>query len=168
MLIQFLIYGLLTVAPAKETKSVNVQLSEKMGSGISGNLKIEQLESGVQISGVIKGLKPNSSHGFHIHENADCSSADAKSAGSHFNPKSVKHGDHGHGSHAGDLGNIKADSQGVAQIKIKDKNLVIYPEASQMSLLNRSFIVHAKADDLKSQPSGGAGDRLACGVVVKK
>lgn len=167
-MIQTFLCLLIFFIAAEDKQSVRVKLEEKMNSGISGDLMIQQLEKGVKITGEIEGLKANSVHGFHIHEKADCSAADAKSAGGHFNPTTEKHGGPKQSkSHAGDLGNLKANEKGMIKVNIIDKELVLYPETSKLSVFNRSLVLHAKADDFKSQPSGNSGDRLACGIIVK-
>lgn len=107
----------------------------------------------------ITGLKKNSKHGFHIHEKGDCGDNGNK-AGGHWNPNSTKHGDlHAHERHLGDFGNISTDAKGVAKGEIK------VPTFSLEAAKGLAVIVHAKADDLKSQPSGNAGDRIGCGVL---
>ncbi len=116
----------------------------------------------VEVKGEIMGLTPGE-HAFHVHEFGDCSSPDAMSAGGHFNPDKQPHGGpHSAKRHVGDLGNIKADASGKAVIDIRDKLIKLH---GPHSIIGRSLIVHAKADDLKSQPAGDAGARVACGVI---
>jgi Cu-Zn family superoxide dismutase len=111
----------------------------------------------------IDGLAPKTTHGFHIHEKGDLSAPDLKSAGGHFNPTKEKHGgpDSAH-HHAGDLGNLTADDAGHAHLEgmVMDVSL-----GGENSILDRSVIIHAKADDLKSQPAGDSGARIAGGVI---
>ena len=102
-------------------------------------------------------------HGFHIHEYGDCSAVDATSAGGHFNPQNKPHGAPDSAErHVGDLGNIEANQACLAVTDFVDPRLSL--EGPQ-AIIGRSVIVHAKADDLKSQPTGAAGARLACGVI---
>jgi superoxide dismutase, Cu-Zn family len=116
----------------------------------------------VEVKGEITGLKPGE-HAFHVHEFGDCSSADGMSAGGHFNPFNAPHGGPHEGPrHVGDLGNIKADESGKAVIDMKDNMIKLFGPAS---IIGRSLIVHEKEDDLKSQPSGNAGGRIACAVI---
>lgn len=120
---------------------------------------------GLTIKADIKGLTPGE-HGFHVHEKGDCSAPDASSAGGHFNPAKVDHGaPTATPHHAGDFGNITADKDGNVKIEMVDPDLSFEGENS---VLGRAVIVHAKADDLKSQPSGDAGGRVSCGVVDAK
>ena len=108
----------------------------------------------------VSGLAPGP-HGFHIHEHGDCSAPDASSAGNHFNPDQRPHGPSYHeGGHAGDLGNLIADSSGVALARYEVDGL------SLDKVVGHSVIVHANGDDLVSQPSGNSGPRLACGPIA--
>jgi Cu-Zn family superoxide dismutase len=117
---------------------------------------------GVEIVGEISGLRPGK-HGFHIHEFGDVSSGDPKCHGGHFNPDKKKHGGPTDlERHVGDLGNITANGRGMAEIRMTDRLISL---SGPHSIIGRAVIIHAKADDLKSQPSGDAGDRIAGGVV---
>jgi superoxide dismutase, Cu-Zn family len=116
----------------------------------------------VVVTGEVTGLTPGM-HGFHIHEFGDCSSTDGMSTGGHFNPTGMHHGapdaaDH----HAGDLGNIKADDSGKAVVNVTMKGMHL---VGPMGIIGHGLIVHAKADDLKTQPTGDAGGRVACAVI---
>jgi len=143
------------------THAVCVLHSTK-GHKAHGVIHFRLTDEGVAISGEISGLTPGE-HAFHVHEFGDCSGADAMSAGPHFNPDKKKHGGpHDDDRHVGDLGNITANGRGVAEFKMMDKLVKLH---GPHSIIGRSLIVHAKADDLKSQPAGNAGDRVACGVV---
>jgi Cu-Zn family superoxide dismutase len=105
-------------------------------------------------------------HGFHIHEKGDCSAADASSAGGHFNPTGKPHGGpDSDARHAGDFGNIEADATGNARYSRTFSDLTLDGESS---IIGKAIIVHQKADDLKTQPSGDAGGRIGCGVIARK
>ena len=115
----------------------------------------------VQVVADITGLTPGK-HGFHIHEFGDCSAADASSAGGHFNPMKKPHGAPDAAErHAGDLGNLEADSTGKAHLELKDIMLKL---SGENCIMGRGVIVHEKVDDW-SQPTGNAGGRVACGVI---
>src|SRR5207244_1746972 len=102
-------------------------------------------------------------HGFHIHEFGDMSSADGMATGGHFNPDGHKHGGpDDRERHAGDFGNVEAGADGKATIKMTDKMIAL---SGPNTILGRALIVHAKEDDLKTQPSGNAGDRIGQGVI---
>ena len=115
----------------------------------------------------ITGLDPNGTHGFHVHEKADLSAPDLTSAGSHFNPGGHKHGGPDTPQrHAGDLGNLKADAQGTARYDQVIQGLTI--GTGPTDVVGKSVIIHAKADDLKTDPSGESGGRIAGGVIKQQ
>ena len=136
-------------------------------SKVTGSLTFTQLaEGGVRVEGVLSGLTPNEKHGFHVHQTGDCSDPEGKSAGPHFNPTEKEHGDIVGESHVGDLGNIAADDQGRANVNVVKTNATLGTD--DHSYIGRSVVVHAKADDLHSQPAGDSGGRVACGVIQAK
>jgi Cu-Zn family superoxide dismutase len=138
------------------------QLSPTQGSNVHGSVIFTQVGGGLRIAGHVTGLAPGE-HGFHIHEKGDCSAPDASSAGAHWNPMSMQHGGpHTAQRHAGDLGNLTADAQGVAHFAMTDSVLTLDGENG---IIGKSVVVHEKQDDLTTQPSGGSGARLACGVI---
>ena len=121
----------------------------------------------VKVAYDLKGLTPGT-HGFHIHEKGDLSAADFSSAGPHFNPTKHKHaGPDSKDRHAGDLGNIEADTSGNAKGTVTAEGLSIGGGAAN-DIIGRSIVVHEKADDLKSDPSGNSGARVAAGVIEPK
>lgn len=128
------------------------------GNKTRGNLKLVQQGDDLKITGKIRNLTPGE-HGFHIHEFGDLRGTDGTAAGGHFNPYGHDHGAPGEKSHIGDLGNITANEEGVADVNIVSKGTALH------FVLGRSFVVHAGKDDLKSQPSGDAGPRVAVGVI---
>jgi Cu-Zn family superoxide dismutase len=134
---------------------------------VNGTVKFSEAQGaggakGVNVVAHIEGLTPNGTHGFHIHEFGDCSAPDATSAGGHYNPGGHQHGSPGENSHVGDMGNLKANAQGVAHLELNLPHATI---AGKNAILGRGVIVHAKADDLKTQPTGDAGGRIGCGVI---
>ncbi len=156
-----------TPAPATTgtADSAVANLSAASGSLVSGKLTLAPMGNGVHIRGDIGGFNPGSTHGFHIHENGDCSAADAKSAGGHFNPTQQPHGKAGSGAHhLGDIDNIRADAKGVAHVNAHVQGVVLGGGAIN-DIAGRAIIVHAGSDDYTSQPSGDAGARIACGVI---
>jgi Cu-Zn family superoxide dismutase len=143
------------------TKAIAV-LHSTMGNNAKGLVTFTKEEDGVRVIAVFEGV-PAGVHGFHIHEFGDCSSADGTAAGGHFNPQNMEHaGPMAEKRHVGDLGNITADESGKAQLNYVDKHLAF---SGPNSILGRGLILHAKADDLKTQPTGDAGGRIACGVI---
>lgn len=115
----------------------------------------------------LKGLKPGQ-HGFHIHQSGNLSAPDLTSAGPHFNPTGHKHdGPKGPERHAGDLGNIEADKSGEAKGSVTVSGLTIGTGAAD-DVVGKSIIVHEKADDLKTDPSGNSGGRVGGGLIELK
>jgi len=132
------------------------------GNSVSGIVKFEAVEGGVHIIADLTGLTPGK-HGFHIHEFGDCSSDDGSSAGGHFNPNGMPHSmPASEQRHVGDLGNIEADKDGKAHLDYVDSMISF---SGKNSIVGRGVIVHEKEDDLKTQPTGAAGARVACGVI---
>ena len=138
------------------------------GSGVSGLVKLVQTEGGkCKITAEIKGLTPGE-HGFHIHQYGNLTQG-CVSAGPHWNPFGKTHGCPGREErHVGDLGNVTAGDDGVANFEIEDELVTLFGENS---VFGRSFVVHANVDDLGdgghelSKTTGNAGGRLACGVI---
>ena len=141
-------------------------LQPSKGSKVKGTATFTQKGDRVEVTASISGLNPNQEHGFHIHEKGDCSSGDGMSAGGHFNPLGKAHA---HPStpdrHAGDMPALKADDYGNASFSVKLD--VITVAEGPTGIVGRGVIVHAQADDYKTQPTGNAGARLACGVIQK-
>lgn len=137
-------------------------LSPTTNSKIAGTVTFTKSGNDVKVVADLTGLTPGK-HGFHIHEFGDCSAPDATSAGGHFNPTKHQHGaPDASDRHAGDLGNIEADASGKAHLELTDSAMKL---SGDESIIGHAVIVHEKADDLKTQPTGDAGGRLACGVI---
>jgi Cu-Zn family superoxide dismutase len=133
------------------------------GNKLSGTVTFTEVADGVQVHAEISGLTPGN-HGFHVHQFGDCSAADGSSAGAHFNPTNRPHaGPDATERHVGDMGNVEADVSGKATLDYLDHQISLTND--QSSVIGRSVVVHAKADDLKSQPAGDSGARIACGVI---
>jgi len=148
-------------------KAVCVLKAEK----IEGTVYFEQEAAGspVKVTGTVNTLEPGL-HGFHIHEFGDNTNG-CTSAGSHFNPHGRTHGgptDPAEKRHVGDLGNVEANADGAVNVDIKDSMISL---TGEHSIIGRSLVVHAKADDLgqggdeESLKTGNAGGRIACGVI---
>ena len=133
------------------------------GSSVKGYVKFFREDCrNVKIEARIQGLKPNSQSGFHIHKFGSCSNK-AQAAGPHLNPYKGRHGhpDHRKGkkNHLGDLGNLQANSQGVAEFSYTLKKARLH------KLIGRSVVVHEGPDDFTSQPAGKSGPRKGCGII---
>ena len=143
------------------------KLEPTRGNTATGTVTIVQTADGVQVSGEIRGLKPDAEHGFHVHEKGDCSSGDGMSTGGHFNPTAKPHGSHGAGEHhTGDLPSLKADKYGVAAFSFVSKSISV--GGPMTDIVGKGLIVHRDPDDYKTQPTGNAGPRLACAVIASK
>lgn len=162
-----------TAAAQKERAAggahANIQPSKAPGQDdVKGVVRFTPAGSGggVKVHAEISGLEPNSKHGFHIHEKADLSDPELKSAGGHFNPGMHKHGGpHTGEHHAGDLGNIEADDQGKATYDATVQGITL--DDAKTGIIGKSVIVHGKADDLKTDPAGDSGPRIAGGVIER-
>jgi Cu-Zn family superoxide dismutase len=153
------------VAPSasadEPTKAIAV-LHPTKGSSVEGIVTFTKTGDEMKIVADVTGLTPGK-HGFHIHEFGDCSSPDGKAAGGHFNPTNDPHAGHDAAQrHECDMGNLEADSSGKAHLELTDSMMTM---SGEKSIIGRGVIVHEKADDLKSQPVGNAGGRVACGVI---
>ncbi|MDI9237958.1 superoxide dismutase family protein [Lysobacter sp. LF1] len=155
-----------STASVSTAKAATVNLASASASLVSGKLSVVPMGKGVHLTGEIGGLAPNSTHAIHIHEKGDCSAADASSAGGHFNPAGAPHGKVGSGAHhGGDMNNILADGEGVARVDVHAEGVTLGGGAAN-DVAGRAVIVHASQDDYKTQPTGNAGGRIACGVIT--
>jgi Cu-Zn family superoxide dismutase len=151
----------------KPVAGAQVTLAPTAGNSVAGSLTLTAVRNGVRVEGRITGLAPGSTHGFHIHEKGDCSAPDGSSAGGHFNPTGMAHGNpvippH----HAGDIPNQIADAQGAVKVEVIVNGVSLGTGAAN-DVVGRSVIVHAERDDYTSQPAGNSGARVACGVIEK-
>jgi len=150
-------------ADASEHFELVAVMHPTMGNMVEGVVRFFKVDDGVRVVAEIHGLPPNSTHGFHIHEFGDCTAPDAISAGGHFDPHGDPHGGPGDDErHAGDMGNLVSDEEGVAELDYTDPLISL---SGDDTILGRGVIVHAEEDDLETQPTGDAGARLGCGVI---
>jgi Cu-Zn family superoxide dismutase len=149
-------------APATNATATIAGVDE---NGVGGSLTVTNDGDGVRITGSVTGLAADSEHGFHLHDTGDCSNPAGGSAGSHLNP-----GNHPHGApdsaahHLGDLPNVRADATGTATVDARLAGVSVGTRDDD-DIVGRAFVVHEKGDDYSTQPSGGSGTPIACGVI---
>lgn len=157
-------------APAKAEKEtkLKVALNPKSESKVNGNVVFTEENGTVHMVALLEGLDAGT-HAIHLHEKADCSSADGKSTGGHWNPTAQPHGKWGNesGYHKGDIGNFVADEQGNGVVTFDTNEWCIGCGDETKDILGKAIIVHQGTDDFTSQPSGAAGSRVSCGGIIK-
>jgi Cu-Zn family superoxide dismutase len=140
-------------------------LTPRADTEVAGTMTFTQTGEGVVVAANISGVAPGH-HGIHLHEKGDCSAGDFTSTGGHFNPTGDPHGGPNDSiRHAGDFGNISVGEDGSGHLELLTDMLSVDPDA-ETTVIGRAVILHEGEDDLESQPTGAAGARLACGIVV--
>ncbi|KAA1247031.1 superoxide dismutase family protein [Aquimarina sp. RZ0] len=152
----------------KETKTLEISLNPKSESSVSGTVVFTQEGELVTMVANLNGLSEGA-HAIHIHQKADCSSADGKSTGGHWNPTLEPHGKWGakEGYHKGDIGNFNASPDGKGSITFATNDWCISCDDEKKNIVGKAIIVHQGTDDYTSQPSGAAGSRVSCGAIIQ-
>lgn len=143
--------------------SATAALEATKGNTVGGKVDFARKGDRVVVTANVTGLAPGE-HGFHIHEKGDCSSGDGMSAGGHFNPLGKPHAAPATADrHAGDMPMLVADGAGNARLTAELDVITIGGGATD--IVGKAVIVHKDPDDYKTQPTGNAGARVACGVI---
>jgi superoxide dismutase, Cu-Zn family len=158
--------GTLALAsPALAVDTASAVLKDASGKEV-GKATLTVTPSGVLVSLDLTAVPPGN-HAFHIHAVGKCEPPDFKSAGPHFNPDETKHGlMNPEGPHAGDMPNLHVPADGKLQVEILDPAVTLSAEAALLDADGAALVIHAAADDYKTDPAGNAGDRIACGVIT--
>ncbi|WP_432410372.1 superoxide dismutase family protein [Rasiella sp. SM2506] len=153
---------------AMSPKSVSFNLESKSDSKATGKVSFTEENGNVTMEATLVGLS-SGTHAIHIHEKADCTSADGKSSGGHWNPTFEDHGKWGdaNGFHRGDIGNFEANDTGEGTVSITTDLWCIGCGDEKKDILGKAIIVHQGVDDFTSQPSGDAGARVSCGGIIE-
>jgi Cu-Zn family superoxide dismutase len=155
----------LSISTAAKT---TVELKDAQGKSVGTAVLSSKSGKGVSIRAILHDLPPGV-HAFHFHAKAQCDAPDFKSAGPHFNPDGKKHGlENPEGHHAGDMNNFSVNTKGRAKVKVVNKDVNLGDDShSLFGNGGTALIIHASPDDMKTDPAGNAGDRIACGVITK-
>ena len=159
-----LLAGCQSMSSPEEPLRATAALQPTKGSKAFGEATFEQVGDKVHVIVFAQNLPPEREVGFHIHEAGDCSSDDGMSAKGHFNPHGKPHGNPQSAErHAGDLPSLKVAKNGRAKLDVTVDAIAIGKGPG--NIVGRGLIIHADPDDYKTQPTGNAGARLACGVI---
>lgn len=150
-----------------ETEMARASIQSASGSSLTGEATFEETAGGTKMTLVVRNAPPGT-HAIHLHQNGDCSAADASSAGGHWNPTDEPHGKRAEGEefHRGDVANLEVGQDSTGRMEMTIENWTI-GGPDKANILNKAVIIHADPDDFVSQPSGNAGARIGCGVIQK-
>ena len=157
--------SLLVASPALAVDKAGAMLKEANGNEV-GKVTLISTPSGLLISLDLTAI-PAGEHAFHIHAVGKCEPPDFKSADPHFNPDETKHGlMNPEGPHAGDMPNLHVPADGKLQVEVLNPAVTLSAESALLDTDGAAIVIHASADDYKTDPAGNAGDRIACGIVT--
>jgi superoxide dismutase, Cu-Zn family len=162
----FGLFFALFALPSRSAAKTKVELKDAQGKPV-GDVILWDQGPGIALEVKLHDLTPGV-HAIHFHQVPKCEGPDFKSAGGHFNPENKKHGfENPEGHHAGDMKNFTVLADGKASAHLDDKDVTLKEGPHSLLTNGAAIVVHAKADDYKTDPSGNSGDRIACGVLTK-
>lgn len=162
------LFSILLLGCVEKVPEISIFLEAKNNSQATGTVVFTEKNKVVSMKANLQGLSEGV-HAIHLHEKADCSSADGKSTGGHWNPTFSKHGAWGDvdGYHKGDIGNFVVDSFGNGTVVFSTDQWCIGCGDPLKDIVGKAVIVHQGEDDLVSQPSGAAGARISCAAIIQ-
>lgn len=156
----------LALVACGSSQEATANLESRSNSNTTGTATFTEDGDSVELVLEVSGATPGK-HGAHIHQNGDCSAADASSAGGHWNPAGHSHGGTSGDHHLGDLGNIEVGQDGKGKLTLSKKDWKI-GDGSTGDVVGKAVVIHGGEDDLQTDPAGNSGPRVACGVIAKK
>ena len=163
-----------TTSATNEVSNQTGNMAEAVLSGtqqdttVTGMVRFNEENGKVKMTlDIMVPKKANQSVAVHLHEHGACGDA-GKEAHGHWNPTNEPHGKWGSGAfHSGDIGNVQLDANGSGSLTLSTNRWTIGGD-EKTNILNRAIIVHSGVDDYKTQPTGNAGSRIGCGVIMSK